>query len=199
MIIGITGSIATGKSTVSEYLKELGYTIIDHDKLAYDALTIDDECIQAVLSLFDCGEDGKINRAKLGSIIFNDEEKKKQLEGIVHPYVLKQTDKLLQECHDDIVFLDIPLLYEVHFEYLCDYIVVVYCNEDLQLERLMLRNHYSKEEALSRMQSQMSIEEKKNRANYVLNNEGNLDDLLKQVDHLLEMMKEGNVQWCNLQ
>ncbi len=165
------------------------------DKLGHDALETDESCISRVSALFDCLSDGKVDRRKLGAIVFQDDKKKKQLEDIVHPYILQQTSRLLEENKDDIRFIDIPLLYEGHYEYLCDKVVVIYVNEAMQLERLMARNHYDKNEALYRINAQMSIEAKAEKADYVINNEGDILHLYKQIDTFLTKLEEGSIAW----
>lgn len=112
-IIGITGGIATGKTTVSNYLKEKGFLVIDSDQLSYDALTIDDICINQVFKYFpEVKNNNQIDRSKLGEIIFNDKERKEKLNQIVHPYVITRL-KQVREAYKDketIIFFDIPLL-----------------------------------------------------------------------------------------
>lgn len=198
MVIGITGGIASGKSTVSQYLKKQGFLIIDADQLSHDALTLDKTCIQQVSELFNClDESGKIDRAKLGTIIFNDKKAQAQLEGIVHPYVIKKMKEAIQNSHTEWIFLDIPLLYEAHLEYLCDYILVVYVDERTQLERLIKRNRLTVSEAQARIYSQMPLIEKKNRANYVIDNSRNTQILYQQMDQFIELLKKGAIQWKN--
>ncbi|MFQ9924370.1 MAG: dephospho-CoA kinase [Beduini sp.] len=198
MIIGITGGIASGKSTVSQYLKDNGFFIIDADQLSKDALTVDQTCIQQVLLQFDCSDEaGNIDRAKLGAIIFNDKKAQAQLESIVHPYVIKKMKEAIQNCKEEWLFLDIPLLYEAHLEYLCDQILVVYVEEQKQLERLRKRNALSAEEAKARIYSQMPLIEKKQKANYVIDNNGNRKELIRQVDHFIQGLKKGDILWEN--
>lgn len=196
MIIGITGGIASGKSTLSQCLKENGFQIVDADKIAYDALTIDESCMSQVKSTFDGVEiEGKIDRKKLGNIIFNDKDKQKQLEAIVHPYVIFKIKEAIGQCDQDILFLDIPLLYESSLEYLCDDVVVVYVDEKVQIERLVKRNQLSIQEAIARIHSQMPLIDKKNRANYVLDNNGSLEDFYQQIHQFINQLKKGGVPW----
>ena len=198
MIIGITGGIATGKSTVSHYLKQLGYQVIDADQISFEALTKDTKCIQNVLTKFECqDQNGNINRKKLGEIIFNDKIKQQQLEDIVHPYVIKNIKKQIKNSKQTIVFLDIPLLYEAKLEYLCDYVVVVYINEQLQKQRLKERNHLTNQEVEARIQSQMPIETKKQLAHYIINNEGDLNNLYDQIEVFLKKINKGEIEWNN--
>ena len=117
-VIGITGSIATGKSTVTNYLKNKGYFVVDSDKLAYDALTIDYNCIKLTKERFNLGN-GSIDRKALGQIIFNDKQAKLDLEEIIHPYVINEIKKQINNNQNEkIIFLDIPLLFESKLEYL---------------------------------------------------------------------------------
>lgn len=182
-IIGITGSIATGKSTVTKYLSDKGYTVIDSDKIAYDALTIDEQCIEKVKQMFDCeDEKGNIDRKKLGAIIFQDKIAKKRLEDVVHPYVIQQMRYALEKHKQEaIVFLDIPLLYEANLEYLCNQIVVVYVPENIQIERLMQRDSIDEKYARTIIHNQIDIEEKKARADIVLDNSQDLVYLYQEI------------------
>lgn len=198
MIIGITGGIASGKSTVSQYLKENGFLVVDADQLSKDALTVDKRCILQVRKLFDCmDEAGNIDRAKLGTIIFNDKQAQTQLEGIVHPYVINKMKEAIQNSKEEWLFLDIPLLYEAHLEYLCDHIVVVYVDEQVQLERLLKRNALSTTEAKARIHAQMPLIEKKQKANYIIDNNGSREDLIRQADQFIQGLKKGEIQWEN--
>ena len=198
MIIGITGGIASGKSTVSQYLKEKGFFVVDADQLSKDALTVNKTCIQQVQQLFDCMDEvGNIDRAKLGTIIFNNKKAQAQLEAIVHPYVINKMKEAIQSTKEEWLFLDIPLLYEAHLEYLCDQILVVYVDKQIQLERLKKRNALSTVEAKARIDSQMPLIEKKQKANYIIDNNGSCENLIKQVDQFIRELKKGDISWEN--
>lgn len=185
-IFGITGSIATGKSTVTNYLRDKGYLVVDSDKLAYDALTIDQDCINKTKTRFNLPE-GKIDRKKLGTIIFNDKEAKADLEKIIHPYVISRIKKEIEDNRDlKYIFLDIPLLYESKLEYLCDKVIVVYLSLEDELKRLMERDQIDKEYAKLIIANQMSIETKKEKADIILDNSGSLENLYKQIEELLK-------------
>lgn len=182
-IYGITGNIATGKSTVSNYLLKKGYPLIDSDRLSHEALTIDETCIKQTLALFDCEEKGKIDRKKLGEIVFHNKSAKQQLEAIIHPYVKRRIDELLESYQDqEIVFIDVPLLYELKWQSYFDQVIVVACDEDIQLKRLMKRNGYSKDYSLTIMNNQMPLKEKVNNADVVFKNNGDLNALYHQID-----------------
>lgn len=185
-VYGITGSIATGKSTVTNYLKEKGYLVVDSDKLAYDALTIDDDCINKTKVRFNLTGD-TIDRKALGKIIFNDKQAKADLEAIVHPYVIKRIKEIISEHqNDDVIFLDIPLLYESHLEYLCDEVIVVYLNYQEEVKRLMKRDNIDEKYAKIIISNQMNIEDKKRLADIVLDNNKSLENLYQQIDLMLE-------------
>ena len=189
-VIGITGSISVGKSTVTNYLLQKGYVVLDADKISHHALDIGTTCYERVKEVFGCvADDQTINRQQLGQIVFHDQEKKKQLEEIIHPYVIDELKKGIQETKEPIIFLDIPLLYETHLEYLCDQILVVYVNEDIQAERLMKRNHIDRQSALHLMQQQISIEKKKELADYVIDNSKGLDELYENIEKVLKELK----------
>ncbi len=191
-IIGITGSIATGKSTVSNMIKELGFTVIDADIAARAVVEPGEEAYHEIVRHF--GEeillpDGRINRKKLGDIVFNDQEQRLKLNSIVHPAVRKRMNNEKEEAvkrGEKAVFLDIPLLYESKLTYMVHKVIVVYTDEQTQLERLMERNGFTKEEAEARIYSQMSIEEKKKMADAVIDNCGTLDETKRQLISVLK-------------
>lgn len=193
MNIGITGSIACGKSTVSNYLKEKGYTIIDADKLGHIALT-SDEVKEKLKKNFGLTilENNEISREKLGKLVFGNDENLKILNSIVHPYIRKIILQL-QENHRDerFVFLDIALLFEAEFEDLVEKIIVVHVDEKIQLARLMSRNSLSKEQAMFRIESQMSSKDKSILGNYVIDNGGTKEETYKQIDLIIEALERG--------
>lgn len=185
-VLGITGSIATGKSTVTNYLREKGYLVVDSDKLAYDALTIDQDCIKNTQQAFALPA-GPIDRKALGRIIFNDSKAKAKLEAIVHPYVISKIKEAISLNIDKkLIFLDIPLLFESNLEFLCDKIIVVYLNQNEEIKRLMKRDNIDEKYAKIIIENQMSIEEKKQRADIVLDNNRDLDGLYHQIEEMLK-------------
>ena len=196
MNIGITGSIACGKSTVSNYLKEKGYTIIDADKLGHIALT-SDEVKEKLKKSFGLTilENNEISREKLGKLVFGNNENLKVLNSIVHPYIRKIILQL-QENHRDerFVFLDIALLFEAGFEDLVEKIIVVHVDEKIQLARLMSRNALSKEQAMFRIESQMSSNDKSKLGNYVINNSNTKEETYRQIDLILDELERGVIK-----
>ena len=194
MNIGITGSIACGKSTVSDYLIEKGYTIIDADKLGHVALTRNDVKRKLTEKFGDnILENNEISREKLGRLVFGNDDNLKILNSIIHPKIKELILKLQEEHKDEnLVFLDIALLYEANFVDLVEKVVVVYTDEKVQLERLMTRNFLSMEEALMRIESQMKAKEKASLGDYVINNSYSKEDTFRQIDKIIKKLKRGD-------
>ncbi|HJV31891.1 MAG TPA: dephospho-CoA kinase, partial [Bacillales bacterium] len=176
LIIGLTGGIASGKSTVSNMLKEMKITVIDADIEARLAVKKGEPAYFRILQEFGSNlilPDGEIDRQKLGSIIFHDEQKRQLLNEIVHPEVRKRMLKKKEEATQNgekIVILDIPLLFESKLTYMVEKIILVYVDENIQLQRLMNRNELTYDEATARIKSQMPITEKLALADEVINN-----------------------------
>ncbi|MEI4789166.1 dephospho-CoA kinase [Bacillus sp. FJAT-53060] len=191
IVIGLTGGIASGKSTVSQVIKEQGIRVVDADVIAKEAVSKGTPALQHIFQTF--GEDvllpnGELNRQQLGAIIFSDEEKRKQLNAIVHPEVrkemLKRRDEGINQ-QETFIVLDIPLLFESQLENLVDRIIVVYTTPELQLSRLMKRNDLSEEEALNRIRAQQPLEEKCKKADRVIVNTKDLAFIRKQLQNIL--------------
>lgn len=193
MIIGITGSIACGKSTVSNYLKSKGYIVIDADKIGHEAL--DDDYVKEKLILAfgnEILEDNKINRQKLGELVFGNSSNLNVLNSIIHPEIRKKILQKIDKNNDkEFIFIDVALLFEAKFDDLVDKIIVVYVDKNTQLTRLMKRNSISKKEALSRIVSQMSPIEKAKLGDYTVNNNLDVINTYEQVDKVLSELKKG--------
>ena len=193
LIIGITGSIACGKSLVSNYLQEKGYTIIDADKIGHMALE-NDEVKKQLVNKFGKSilKDNEINRVTLGKLVFENNENLKELNNIIHPQIRKNISEQIQvHKNEKLVFVDVPLLFEAKFDDLVEKIIVVSLDEKIQLERLMNRNSLSKEEALQRIKSQIPIREKEKLGDYVVDNSFTQENTYNQVDRILEKLKLG--------
>lgn len=195
IVIGLTGGIASGKSTVSSILMEKGITVIDADVEARLAVEKGEDAYHEIIAYFGNKillEDGSIDRGKLGSIIFNDKEKRLKLNSIVHPAVrrrmLAKKDEAV-ESGKQFVVMDIPLLFESELTYMVDKTLLVYVDENIQLQRLMDRNKLSKEEALARIHSQMPLIDKIKLADAVINNNGTIAET---EDQLLEILNKWN-------
>lgn len=193
MIIGITGSIACGKSLVSNYLQEKGYTIIDADKIGHMALE-NDEVKKQLVNKFGKSilKDNEINRVTLGKLVFENNENLKELNNIIHPQIRKNISEQIQvHKNEKLVFVDVPLLFEAKFDDLVEKIIVISLDEKIQLERLMNRNSLSKEEALQRIKSQIPVREKEKLGDYIVDNSFTQEDTYNQVDRILEKLKLG--------
>ncbi|BAZ49231.1 dephospho-CoA kinase [Nostoc sp. NIES-4103] len=191
-IIGLTGGIATGKTTVANYLASAyNLPVLDADIYARDAVSVGSPILDAIAQRY--GEqillsDGSLNRQKLGEIIFQQPDERNWLESLIHPYVGDRFVEAISQSSSQTLVLVIPLLFEAQMTNLVTEIWVVYCSKSQQLQRLIQRNHLSKEQAQARINSQLSIEEKVSRADVVLDNTSNLETLLKQVDVALKMV-----------
>lgn len=186
MIIGLTGGIASGKSTVVEMIKDAGYKVIDADQLVHDMQAKGGRLYRSLLDWL--GEaillsDGELNRPKLGQLIFSSEEMRHQsaeIQGkIIREELAAKRDCLAKE--EDVFFMDIPLLIENDYQDWFDRIWLVVVSPEVQRQRLMKRNHLSAEEADMRIASQMPLSEKMPYASLVIDNNGSIDDLKEKV------------------
>ncbi|EAH4442628.1 dephospho-CoA kinase [Listeria innocua] len=190
--IGLTGSVATGKSTVSNLIQQAGIPLVDADVAARKVVEKGTDGLVEIVAYFGKDillEDGTLNRAKLGEIIFQDKEKREKLNEITHPrvkdYMLNERERFF-EAGEKVVFFDIPLLFESHLESLVDQIIVVWTTPETELKRLMERNNLTKEEALARINSQMGIDEKAKKADFVIDNNESLEKTQEQVLTFIE-------------
>lgn len=187
MEIGLTGGIASGKSTVSKMIQDIGIPVIDADVYAHEVVEPGEEAYEKIVTHF--GEsilhgDGTVDRKKLGAIIFNDEKERDVLNGIVHPAVREKMNARKAACREEgreAVVLDIPLLFESRLTQSVDKILLVYVNEDVQLKRLIERDGSTKQEALSRIRSQIPLDQKRQHADAVIDNNRTTEDTKKQL------------------
>ncbi|NPC93697.1 dephospho-CoA kinase [Bacillus sp. WMMC1349] len=196
LVIGLTGGIASGKSTVAQMFQKRGITVVDADLIAKEVVEKGKAAYQKMIEVF--GEkilldNGEIDRKKLGTLVFTNEDKRKQLNEIVHPEVrnemIKQRDQAIQ-ANEQFVVLDIPLLYESGLESLTDKVLVVWVPKQLQLERLMKRNQLTEEEAKNRINAQLSLDGKKEKADVVIDNSGSLENTKQQFEELFDQCKK---------
>jgi dephospho-CoA kinase len=191
LVIGLTGGIASGKSTVSNMLKEMDITVIDADVEARLAVEKGEPAYQKIIAEF--GDDilldtEEIDRVKLGSIIFHDAEKRQLLNGIVHPEVRNRMNNQVEAAKvrgEQVMVLDIPLLFESKLTHMVEKTILVYVDRDIQLNRLMERNDLSLEDAEARISSQMPLSDKVALADAVINNNGSISETKKQVIEVL--------------
>ena len=175
MIIGITGSIASGKTFVTDYLKELGYKIIDADEISRNLLKKNSEGYFKVIEVFSkdiLTDNEEIDRKKLAMMIFNNSINKKKLEEIVHPLVFEEIEKYKEKYKEDkYIFISMPLLFETGYQNKVDKVITVYIKKDIQVERLMKRDDIDKEYAITKISSQFDLEEKVKNSDYIIDNE----------------------------
>ena len=193
-IIGITGGIASGKSTVTEFLRQQGYQVIDADQVVHELQEPGGRLYQALLSTFGPAilqEDGRLDRPKLGAMIFGDPEllaQSSQIQNQIIREELAGRRDLLAET-EDIFFMDLPLLFELQYEDWFDQIWLVDVTEKTQLSRLMTRNALSQEEAEKRIAAQLSLQEKRNRADVLIDNNGPLELTQEQLRDTLQKLE----------
>lgn len=190
-IIGLTGGIGTGKSTVSAYLAQKGCKIIDADLISHQMTEAGSPCLAEIKAAF--GEDvflrdGNLDRKKVGRLVFADATKKKTLEQIITRRVIEKTLRILQDCRaqqEDLVVLDAPLLFECGMQRYTDETWLVVCRTETRLRRIAARDGLAEEDIQKRIANQMSTEQKEKLADYIIDNSRDLAWLYAQVDTLL--------------
>lgn len=192
MIIGLTGSIASGKSTVSRMLEARGFPIVDADRIARLVVEPGQPALEQIRQTFGDDvilEDGTMDRTAVGERIFNDPEERKKLNDIIHPAIrqemLRQRDAHFGSGARTVV-MDIPLLFESRLQHYVDKILVVSVSEETQLRRLMERDGFTEKEARARIASQLPISEKERGADAVIYNNGTIAESERQLDRILE-------------
>ena len=195
MRIGLTGGVASGKSSVSAILRELGAIVIDADQLAREVVAKGTPGLLQVVESFGPGvltADGDLDRAKMGSIVFADEDRRRVLEAIVHPLVFERIVELEEAAAGaDLVVHDIPLLAESRRAETFDAVIVVDAPPEVQVERMVRDRGWTTEEAEARIGAQASREDRRAVATYVIDNTGTLDDLRQRVTEVVEELRSG--------
>jgi dephospho-CoA kinase len=195
--IGLTGGIASGKSMVAEMFKRLGAYIIDTDMIAREVVEPDCEGWRAVINEF--GEqiltpDGTIDRLKLGDIIFSDDTSRHALNNILHPHILRILNERITQIGEKdpeaVVVADVPLLLECRLQNNFDVAVVVWTRPEIQMQRLMVRNGLSRDDALKRINAQMPLDQKRSFATYIIENDKKIANTEKQVQELFIKLKQ---------
>jgi len=197
IIVGLTGGVGTGKSTVTNFFRELGAYIIDWDELAREVIRPQLRAWKEIVEYFGkdfLNEDMTVNRQKLAEIVFSDKKKVTKLNQIVHPEVFKEDERITNEIKslnpDALIIKDIPLLFELTRPIFVDKVVVVSVSEQTQLRRLEEKG-MSREDAQSRIKSQLPLEEKIESADFVINNDGPLEETKKQVEEIYSLLRKG--------
>ncbi|MDI6641884.1 MAG: dephospho-CoA kinase [Elusimicrobiota bacterium] len=193
IIVGLTGGIATGKSTVVKEFKKLGAEIIDSDRIAHRVIRKGSKQYRKILKVFGkeiLKSNKEINRKKLAKIIFENSKKRKLLEKITHPAIISEIKteltRLSAYSPTRLIVLDAPLLFEKKLDRLVDKTVLVYAPEKVQIKRIMRRDKISKENAIRRISAQLPIEYKKNLANYIINTSCSLNSVMKQTKKIFQ-------------
>ncbi len=199
-IIGLTGGIASGKSTVAKMLEKKGAHLIDADKMAREVVEPGRPAWQAIVDWL--GEsillpDRNINRTMLANLVFKDKQKIEKLNKIVHPWVGSRFSTLSEEIRakdpEAILVYDVPLLIEAGMQSMVDHTLLVYVPREVQIERLKKRDGLSRSEAELRLNAQMSLEEKRKRADTVIDNSGSLEAAARQVDLFWEKIRQEKI------
>jgi dephospho-CoA kinase len=186
-LIGLTGGIATGKSTVAEMLGSRGALVVDADRLAREVVEPGTAALTAIVAEFGEGvldADGRLDRALLGSVVFADAEQRRRLEDITHPAIgtlMQERVAAAVQASPPLVAVDIPLLFETHRQGMFEGVLLVYADESTQLRRLAARDGLSESEARRRLSAQMPIDEKRRLATWVIDNSGGLAETEHQV------------------
>ena len=192
---GLTGGIATGKSTAKKLIESLGFPVVDADQISHKLSEPGASGYDKILSQFGrdfLNSDSTLDRKKLGQIIFSEPTKKQLLENILHPLIqdeVKFLRKLHQENGVSLCFYDVPLLFEKDLSSQFDTTVLIWCNASAQLGRLMARNNLTESEARLRIENQMSLVDKVRRADHCVDNSGDMADLEKQIKRLTQRLK----------
>lgn len=197
LLVGLTGGIVTGKSTVVKIFKKLGAQVIDADEIARMIVRPGEKAWHSIVENFGKGilkENLEINRKELAKIVFSDQTKLTLLNKITHPEIIaiiKKRIEQIRNCQKDVIcIIDIPLLFEAHLEYLVDKIIVVYLNREEQIKRLLIRNNLTHQEARMRIDSQIPIEKKIKKADYVIDNCGSLVQTEQQARQIWQELKK---------
>ena len=206
MVIALTGGIGTGKSTVSQILRNKGFSVIDLDVISHKVIEFPSVVEKIVRNfgkeVLENNNDGNrtVSREKLGKIIFSNREKRFTLNSIMHPEILRIMHKKILECEsknekeNKIIFVEIQLLFEVQWEKEFDYILLVAAKRDIQVRRVLERDKRSEKEAWDIINSQMSLDEKRGKSDFVIENDGNIDDLNRKVDKFLKILEQQQFQ-----
>ncbi len=196
-IVGLTGGIASGKGLVARVFKDLGAHVIDADRIVHELLEPDQQAYQEVLDHF--GKDiklphGEIDRRKLGDIVFNDAEQRAWLNKCLHPKVFAaytaQVTNIRNRTPEAIIVFDAALLIETGYYRNVDKVVVVYANPDQQIDRLLARDKFTREQALARIASQMPLAEKRRLADYVIDNTGSRENTERLTKAVFEQVRQ---------
>ena len=195
--VGITGSIGSGKTLASNFFKELGYKVLDADQINQRLLKTEAVIRKINRSLFN-QDSSSLDKTLIKDIIFKDETKKKTLENILHPIIYQMMEEELKSLEkEEIVFIDVPLLFEAGFDKLTDYNIVIYTSEEQQVNRITIRDKIDKNTAILRIKGQWDIKEKMGKSDYVINNDESVEDTYQQLSDWLSNFKKVGQGYLN--
>ena len=202
MVIGLTGGIGTGKSTISQILREKKFPVIDLDIISHEVIkfpkvikkiveNFGKEILENSSNFENKNNEIQVSRERLGKIIFENREKRLLLNSIMHPEILRVMREQVSKYkkNNKIVFVEIQLLFEVQWEKEFDYILLVSAKKSTQIRRILERDNRSENDALNIINSQMSLEEKRKRSDFVIENDGNIEELKEKIDTFLEYLE----------
>ena len=197
LLLGVTGGIASGKTTVANMLKDLGAPIIDYDEISRELVYPGQPALREIVEYFGNQvllDDGRLDRNKLAAIVFKDIDKRKKLESFIHPRIGKvavgKIHEIRQKNSHAIIQIVVPLLIEVNLQHQYHKVLLVYIPKAMQVERLIKRDGITREEAAARLKAQLPIDEKVGYADFVIHNDKTLEDTKKQVEDLWEELRE---------
>ncbi len=188
--IAIVGNIASGKSTVEDYISSKGYSVYDTDKISHEILNYSKDEIKAAFCKYDILEKNQISRKKIAEIVFANKEEKQKLENIIYPKLKQNLSEIFDNCKSRVVFVSVPLLFEVGWQNLFDKIIFVKADDDIRLSRLMKRNNLTKEQALLRINSQKPQADKVMRSDFIICNNDDIISLQKQTDEIIILLED---------
>jgi dephospho-CoA kinase len=188
LIVGLTGGIGSGKSAASDIFENLGIQVIDTDKISHLLTSVNSDCLSAITNIFgsDILEKGQLNRTKLRKIIFGDDLARKKLENILHPRIRQKVEEALSEAKEPYVIVVVPLLVEKKKYEFINRILVIDCDEQIQINRVKKRNNLNNEEVTDIMRTQATRQERLAMADDIIHNNGDLSLLMEQVTLLNE-------------
>lgn len=193
VIYGLTGGIASGKSTVTNYLINNGFLVFDSDEAVKKIWNDNKELRDTIFNNYKIDINSVIGKKELADLIYNNLDIKNSIESLIHPLVFKMIDDFINENNMvDIIIIDMPLLFEVNYEDKLFKTILVYVSKEVHLNRLMERDNISKEEALLKINSQMDLDDKLGLSNYIIKNNGSYSNLYEQVDILIERLRHEN-------
>lgn len=192
MILGLTGGIGTGKSTVAKMLREKNIPVVDTDSISKEIIEYPEiiEKIKAEISSKIFNNENKLDRKKLSEIVFENKDKLKKLNEIMHPVILKKMWEEVEKLKKDykVIVVDIPLLFEINMENEVDKVLLIYSSKEIQIERIMNRDGRTREEAIKIINSQMPLYKKREKSDYIIQNNDSLEKLKKNLDKVVQKL-----------